>query len=439
MQIVENKKLEVLNQIDLGNLLENTRPETFRGQDTLKQLVERFNNKKDLTITEIAKISTICKNITEDVAIFNIGETISETLSSSLDSVLLYILEGIEYRVDGGDRLAENLQEKAISILEMSTLKEKQTAVRNGMLNAFQTIHEGVGIVRKMCEIRTKTKHDTSIFEAYNPIVYTEKGANNTTFLRLQGITFGINENAITQTHVVPSQRFVNLSNAVSELKYDGKLNAFVYENRALGKFEINESFIKHNDSVMYGSNNDFSTKLGVIVESVSENQREKQVYRSVLESLLSVKMNFDSFVQCDNIAVIENKQNGDKFAVMVMEGGKSYFSVLKSARYPQTTNVFESTIDMLDFAKAKTGYDASKFFLGSVVTEKQHVEQTSAINENYDILINELGARRLVVENSIIEAKKEGVDITKLEETLAVIDAIIIEQKENYKQATSK
>lgn len=435
MKIVENKRLDILNQVNLGSLLENTKPQTFKGSELHKHLVERLNSGRELTISEIASISASCYRLTEDTNMYQIGTSITETFSTSLDSLLIFCIENIQRGVEDKNHFAESLQEKLVSLLEMEQLKDKQNAIRNGLLNPFKTVHESVGMIMKMCEVKTKTTESTATFEAYNPIAYSELGSQNTTYIKLHGATFGITESKVFPTKHVPSSKFESLSNTIQEMKYDEVTESFVYNNRLLGTFKVSKDGIKHNENV-YESNNEFVNKLGVIVESKSDNQRERITHKHILESLLSVKMNMDSFVSCDNVIVVENKHNGEKFAVFLLEDN-AFVSVLKSVRYPNITTEYKSVTEMVEVFERKSGFNLSHLVSEQLVKENKLEADKKQIVEGFNTVIGELEQRRMIITGNINEARAKGEFKREqnLVEALAVVDSLIVEQKQNFSE----
>ncbi len=429
-----NKRLNILSDINLGQLLESSKPTTLTGDKLKTFLVENHNNQKFNSISGMLNVASNCLS-SKDVSLINIGHTIIEAVSSNLDARLIYCLESaISNKYFEQNSLLVQLSEKLDELLIIESIDEKSTLLRSGVLSPYKTASNIVDWIHEAVQLKQTSVNETVEHKAYNPIIFIDENASSI-FFRLANKVFAINENGLVET-VSPNPKFAYLSSIVESLKYEHVSESFIYVDKKLGAFKINEQGIYRNDEQLVETyeQTKFIKEMGVLVESLSNSQSELATNRSTIDAMLSVKENFSHLAFADNILMIEHLRLNEKYAIIINEN-KSYVATLASLRYPTNLKQFNRIDEALDFVKKRTNYDASEFFTASLNEQSNHDEKSKLIADKYNDLIEELDAKKIDIKNRIVEHKK-NLQFNKakaLESTLVIVESAIIEQKQNF------
>lgn len=425
---------QILQKIDLGSILESVKPQTLAGDNYVKALATFINEGKANSITSISNIATQCLNqFKNDVSIYGIGETLVEKLNENLDPMIVFCFESIQGKLENNP-LAKQLNEKLESLIVMESSKDKASAIRSGLLNPYKVVSESVGYLQSSVSIKTKESNVTTIHEAYTPIIYIEN-INENAYAKLGNSVFILGDDKLTKT-VSPTPKFSFMSSIVEELTWDEKETAFVYNESSLGKFLIKENQIDRvldDKTTVFEHDTEFVKHMSLITESF-ENKQNQIVTNKMFDSLLSVKNNFDNFVMADNIIMVENKQNFEKYALVVMENA-SFVCTLQSVRYPNIVEKFDRIDSALETLKKKSGYSADGF-----VTEKLKELDTVDTNkklivENYTEILESLvdKEQEILAAMEIARSCNQVLKLAKLNESLILVRGHITEQRNNF------
>lgn len=437
MNNIFEKRQEILQNIDFGSILESVKPSTIAGDKYLRSLIQFVNEGKANSISAVSGIASTCLNqFRQDSAIFNIGESLVEKLNENIDPMIVYCYESIGRHVSENNILAIQLSKKLENIVVMESSKEKTAAIRSGMLAPYRSINESVSLLESSVSIKTEQITETATHEAYNPIVYIERVDENT-YLRLGNNIFSMTEDNLSKT-VSPSYKFNFMSSIVEELKWNDVEKAFVYTDNILGEFKINENSItrksKDNETI-FENNNDFVKHMSILTESL-DNKRNANLANNLFDSLISVKENFDNFVKADNVVIVENKYNHEKYALVILENS-NWVCTLQSVRYPNIVEKFDRIDSALETLKKKSGFSADGFVTEQLKQIEALDSNKKLIVESYSMLIESLNEKEQEILTAIDIAKRSNQPnkVAKLNESLLLTRAHLTEQKNNFSE----
>lgn len=438
-QYTSNKQVEVVKNINLGNLLESSTASTIEGDKLHSFLVENFNNQKFSSLSSLLQVANHC-NASKDTSMIKIGTSIVEKVNANLDSRLVYLIEALENAPwQSVNSLSKQLLEKAEEILAMESMEEKVNTIRSGALGVYKSVTPIVDWLHEAVKIKQENQLDENIYHrAYHPIVFIEEGMNGISNIKLGNKVFALHENNVVET-VSSSPKFTYLSTIVEALKYDQVNECLVHTDEKLGVFKINESGIfRGEDAPMLLENfeqSSFIKEMTVLNEALSSNVNEAKRNNQIIDALLSVNHNFKSIVRADNILMVEALRNREKYALIVNENHTAHLATLSSMRYPNVLQSFGRIDEAIEELKYRTGYDASDFFIKSISEQNVYDEKDKLIAEQYNKIISELEQKETYVRSKINESRMNG-QINKqkaFENSLIQIQSLIIEQRQNF------
>ena len=438
-----DQKIAVLQSINLGLLLENSKPMTIFGDNLKNLLVENHNKQNFNSISNMLSAASHCL-ASKDQNMIEIGNSIVEGMKSSLDARMIYCLESVQSNPTFEDNpLAVQLCEKLETILALESMEEKINSIRSGTLTSYKTVSTLVDFVHEAVQIKVDEEIVENVYtRAFHPIVFTEEGKNDEVFVKLSNKVFSIKGANVVET-VSPSPKFSYLSSIIESLKYDSVKKAFIHVDEKLGEFKITESGIFRNTDMIVENfdHSNFIKEMGILAESLGSNQAEISRNQQVVDGMLSMHHNYGNIALADNILIVENLRNHEKYSIIVNENSSAYVATLSSLRYPNTLQFFNRIDEALELVNKRSGYDASEFFAKYVAEQAQIDEKSSIIAEQYNTLIEELESREVQVVQKITEAKGEMKfnKVKALEESLVVIQSTILEQKQNFAKQFAK
>lgn len=431
-----NRKIEILESINLGLLLENSKATTMSGDKLRTFIIENHASQQFNSITNMLTVASHCL-ASKDVAMIQVGTTILESIKSSIDARMIYCIESVQNAktYDSND-FARQLTEKLEELIVLESVDEKLNSIRSGAISTFKTVSPVVDWVNEAAKITVEDMIDEGAdVKAYHPVIFLENGRNEDFILRLANKVFSIKENSVTET-VSPSSKFSYLSSIVEALTYNSAKNCFEHQDTVIGSFIINENGVFRPEEINEEFDNQkFLKEMSMINESLSNTQNESVRNQQVIDGMLSIHHNYENIVLADNILMVENKRNNEKYGIIVTENNESYVATLTSLRYPNTIQKFHRVDEAIELIKSRCNYDASGFFVKYLAEQHSADEKDAYISEKYNDLIGELEAREAQVRSKINEAKS-NLQFNKAEaltESLVMIQSTIIEQKQNF------
>lgn len=437
------KRVKVFESINLGQLLESTKATTIAGDKLHSFLVENHNSQKLNSVSAMLSVASHCA-ASKDANMINVGSVVVESIKDSIDARLIYCLESVlQLHTFDQNSLAKQLAERLETIIEMEDVNEQLNAIRSGALASFKTVTNLVDWVHEAAKVKTNEVVSEDVYHrAFHPITYIEEGQQNEIVLKLGNKVFAIGESFVHET-VSTSPKFSYLSSIVENLTFDHNENVFIHTDEKLGQFKINESGVYRNTDMIVEAFDQatFIKEMGIICESLSSNQNEAYRNQQVVDAMLSIQHNYSNIVLADNILMVENLRNNEKYAVIVANENASFVSTISSLRYPQTTVKFKRVDEAIEFVKQRSGFDGSEFFTKYI--SEQHASDASStmISEKYNDILETLESKEQDIKNKITEAKSElrFNKVKVLEESLIMTQSLIIEQKQNFAKHFAK
>lgn len=440
MQHIENARLQLMESVNIGQLLEEFKPSSMQGSTIKKTLIENFNSGKINSVQSLAHIVYECNELRHvDNNAFRLSETVSEKLASSIKNQMIFCFESLNKMSNTNiTESAKNVLESLIQ-LDESEIKNK---IRAGALNPYKSI-SSVRFVIESTVIKSDDSEKGSIYEAYTPVSYVES-INESTYIRLGNKVIALNENSLFLTKS-PNTKFSYMSSIVEALKYNRENESFDIKHPDLGEFMIGEAGIQRkklgSDELLTESNQELIENLSLIIETKGSNavtRRRILEQKEFVDGLISLQENYDNIAQLDNSVVVDNKQTNEKFALIVHEN-KAFVGVLKSTRFPNVFESFSNINEALNFMQKRSGYDAKQFFTHEValfesLSEKQEIEAKALRN-----VVEKLEAKRGELETLISEEKSAANPVNEkiqmFKESLSQLNGMIVEQKQNLQE----
>lgn len=435
MKNIESARKTILENLNIGQILENFKPLSMKGSSTKSQLVTLFNNGRLNNLSAITDMIVECHNMMHvDQNAYEISETLSEKLTNDIIAKLVFCHE------DLSSKPTNVIIENALNVIDtLVTLNEDQivNSIRTGALNAFRNFNS-VQFVIESCKIVTENSAESNQHVAYRPVSYVET-INENTFIRLGNNVLLLNNSNVFVTKS-PSPKFNFMSSIVEQMKYDQVNEQFSVEHDSLGQFIVSESAISRKSA----QDKEFEQytpqalveAMSLIVESkgfTSVNRREINEQQQFVDALVALYENFDKVAILDQCIIVENKLTNEKFTMLVHEN-TPYVGVLKSTRFPNVVEKFANVVEALNKLKKRSGYDAKHFFVKDIVIFETLSETTTKQVEALQSVVEALDVKRKEVVKLINEERNGEIRVPEkaklLAETLQTIDAMIVEQE---------
>lgn len=435
---IESTRQSILEQVNLGQLLEQLSPQTMSGSQLKQKLVEQFNANRLNSVAALTEIIFECSKIAAaDSAFLTFNESISEKLTDSIQAKLVYCVETVQSARP--NTLTEQLVEKIETVLESKESDVILGSLRSGILKPFQSMPI-VNFITESIKITTEEEASTDIHEAFQPVSYFEKDSTGNLFVRLHNKVLAINESNVTFVNS-PSPKFAYLSSIVEAMQYDNANQTFKIAHKDLGQFEISEAAITRHineTTTICESAAEFLQQMSIIVESKDSTfsklgKNEIYEQKQFVDSLISLKNNISNLAIADNIFMVENKKFHEKFAMILTEQF-TYIATLKSNRKPLLLEKFNDVKSAVTRMSILSGYDTSHFVVEQLAVEAAaNSEKAEQITEQQNI-VEELTAQQKMIVAEIANEKRQPncseAVLAKLEEARQLNEAHIVEQR---------
>lgn len=443
MKNVNKERLNIIQSLRLNEALNNFDPQTMASIDLKKMVSEKLDNGKLVSITAIIDVMTECNSIKNtDIKAFEFYETLSERLSDNFKAKVVFVHEEIS------SMRQSNLTEQVLNKLDEFLVMESEQimeAIRSGALNAFRS-YAPIKLLTESIKRVTENIEESDVFIAHRPVSFFEHQGDNT-FIRIGNQVLCVNENNVSFA-TSPNTKFTYITSVMESMKWDSEKHEFKAAYKDLGGFTVNENSIvrkTEKSEKIYEDKSGLIKDMNMLVESMGNNafdRREKQFRKQFIDSLLAIKENWNNIAILDSFVVVENRQNKEQFTMFVYEGN-TFVGILKSNRYPNNFTKVGDINEGLSLLKKRSGYNAQQFFL-------EHVEKFNTITGEktekalaYREVIESLEQRESLIRNKITEER--GKDnpskskLTKLDEVLSKVNALIVEQNNNLRKIIGK
>ena len=408
---IESTRQTILENVNLGQLLEALTPGTMAGSTWKQKLVQMYNENRLNSVTALTEIIFESSKLgTTDEAFLTFGQSISEHLSESIQSKLVYCAETVA--ASRTNALNEKLLSKIDMVLENKESEAIIQHLRSGILQPFQSINV-VGFITESIKVATEETGSTDIHEAFKPVSYIEKDTNGTIFVRLGQKVIGINE-SVVQYVSAPSPKFAYMSSIVEAMTYDAEASAFAIQHKSLGKFIISEGSVTRivdETETVCENMQDFVQTMSLIVEakadSVNKVDRQTiQEQKQFVDAVVSLKNNMSNLAYADNIVMVENKKFHEKFAMILTEDF-TYIATIKSNRKTLLLEKFSDVRDALARLQAQSGYDAKHFVTEQLAKVAQLDEAKQSQIEAQTLVVEALEEQAIEISKAIAEEKR--------------------------------
>ena len=446
MQNINTTRQTILENVNLGTIIENFEPISMQGTALKKSLVESLNDKKLFTITALTDVIVECNALRHiDSNAFVVAESVTNAIKDSMKAKIVYCFETLGTRQNS---LTENLKAKLEQLVILEDA-EIINSIRSGSLMPYRSIG-AVNFLIESVKLDTDESSTSAMHEAYHPVSYYEINEADTTFVRLHNRVIGMKENLIFEANS-PSPKFSFMSSIVESMTWSPDSEAFLVEHAELGTFTVSENMItrkaKGSDEIVESSDaKAFVSELSMIVEAKANNSISRNVLneqKHFIDAIVAIKENINHIALTDNIVIVETKASGDKFALIVNENvGGAAVCTLKSNRLPNILEQFGDIRNALKVLESKSGFNATSFVTDKLqVLESADAQKVSNANAMKSV-VEALIAKETSIIAMITEAKAETNrntgKIEKLNEALSVTRGLINEQNNKLAQILS-
>lgn len=238
MQNINTARQSILENVNLGSIIENFEPISMQGTALKKSLVESLNAKGLHTITAVTDVIVECNSLRHiDANAFVVAESLTSAIKDSIKAKMVYCFETLSNTTN---TLSENLKAKLEQLIVLEDA-EIVNSIRSGSLLPFRSIN-AVNFLIESVKLDTEESSTGAIHEASQPVSYYEINEAGTTFVRLRNRVIGFKDNLIFEANS-PSHKFSFMSSIVESMKWSAEREVFVINHNELGQFTVSENF----------------------------------------------------------------------------------------------------------------------------------------------------------------------------------------------------